>query len=94
MALEKRVLKMAQLDPFGSRCGMFAGSLSMVVGVAVGGGDETDDIGICLGDEGAECMRGDAGRLGDERAEGTAETGTKELDGLGGVVVFRAGPIT
>ena len=48
MALLKRILKMAQLEPLYSRHGMLAGSFSMVVGVAVGGGDDTVDITGCL----------------------------------------------
>ena len=31
MAAEKRILKMAQLEPFGSRHGMFVGSFSKLV---------------------------------------------------------------
>jgi hypothetical protein len=44
MALLKRILKMAQLEPFGLRRGISAGSFSMVVGVAVGNGDVTVDM--------------------------------------------------
>jgi hypothetical protein len=33
MAPRKRIMKMAQLEPFGSSRGMFAGSFSMEVGV-------------------------------------------------------------
>ena len=54
MALLKRILKMAQLEPLYSRRGMLAGSFSMVVGVAVGGGDDTVDIMVALGDEGVD----------------------------------------
>ena len=66
---------------------MFAGSFSMVVGVTVGGGDVTVDMGagVDLGED-----------LGDEDVEGTVERGTKELEGLfvGVVLAGRAGPIT
>jgi hypothetical protein len=59
---------------------MFAGSLSMVVGVAVGGGEETVDIAVALGDD---------------RAEASADKGRDELEGLGDVVLaVRSGPIT
>ena len=78
MAFPKRILKMAQLEPLCSRHGIFAGSFSMVVGVTVGGGDVTVDMGVSLGDAG-------------ENREG-ADRGIKELAGL--VVVGRAGPIT
>ena len=55
MALLKRILKMAQLELLCLRHGMFARSFSMVVGVAVGGGDETVDMMVVgLGDEGAD----------------------------------------
>jgi len=72
---------MAQLEPLYSRRGMFAGSFSMVVGVAVGGGDETVvDMTVALGDEGVD----------------VDDTGTNELElELGGVVLAGwAGPIT
>jgi hypothetical protein len=60
---------------------MFAGSFSMVVGVTVGGGDDTVDMlaGVALGDEGLE---------------GGADRGTNELEGLDVVLAGRAGPIT
>ena len=44
MALLKRILKMAQLEPFGSRHGILAGSFSMMVGVVVGNGDVMVDM--------------------------------------------------
>jgi hypothetical protein len=69
MALLKRILKMAQLDPLDSRRGMFAGSFSMVVGVAVGGGDEAVGMGVILGDVGVEL----------------ADRGINELEGLLGI---------
>lgn len=58
---------------------MFAGSFSMVVGVAVGGGEEMVVMGVSLGDEGVD---------------GAADRGTNELEGLDVVLAGRAGPIT
>ena len=57
---------------------MLAGSFSMVVGVTVGGGEETVDMGVSFGEDG-----------GDERLD----TGRKELEGLE-VVAIGPGPIT
>ena len=57
---------------------MLAGSFSMVVGVAVGGGDDTVDMTVALGDEGVD----------------RADRGTNELELWGLVLAGWAGPIT
>jgi hypothetical protein len=58
---------------------MFAESFSMVVGVAVDGGDETVvDMTVALGDEGVD----------------VDDTGTNELELEGVVLADWAGPIT
>jgi hypothetical protein len=80
MALLKRILKMAQLDPLYSRHGMLAGSFSMVVEVAVGRGVVTVDITFDLMDEGVE------------RPVERPDSGMDELEGL--VLACWAGPIT
>jgi hypothetical protein len=81
MALLKRILKMAQLEPLDSRRGIFAGSFSMVVGVTAGGGDET--VVILTGED-----------LGEEMGDMLVDRGTNELEGLVLVLAGRAGPIT
>ena len=81
MVLLKHILKMAQLEPLYLRRGMFTGSFSMVVGVAVSGDDViVDMIGLVgEGDEGVKGVKMD-------------DSGTNELEGL--VLACWAGPIT
>ena len=78
MTLLKRILKMAQFEPLYLRCSILAGSFLIVVGVMLGGGEETIDMGVSLGED-----------IGDERLN----TGRKELEGLE-VVAIGPGPIT
>jgi hypothetical protein len=83
----KRILKMAQLEPVGSSRGMFAGSLSTVVGALAIEEDVLEDMG----------GRADDDALGEGLREEVGvkpEIGTKELEGLFVAVVGRAGPIT
>jgi hypothetical protein len=86
MALLKCILKMAQLEPFGSRRGMFAESFSMMVSVVTVG----DDVAVDIGGRAADVDLGEGFVEVLERAD----RGTKELDGLVVAVLGRAGPIT
>jgi hypothetical protein len=79
-------LNIAQFAPFGSRRGIFAGSFSIKVGAVVG--DAVDGFGVTV--DMLEEGRGVDEHLGDD----AREVGTKELEGLDGVVVCMAGPIT
>lgn len=64
----------------------------MVVGVAVGGGDETEDIVVVvsLSDEGAEGVE----VVGSVDRADRADRGIEDPEGLFGVVMAWAGPIT
>jgi hypothetical protein len=86
IALLKCILNIAQFAPFGSRRGIFAGSFSIEVGAVVGDAVDRFKVTVDMLEEG----RGVDERLGDD----AREVGTKELEGLDGVVACMAGPIT